>query len=97
MTTLKKEFPYRETPYVETIKQTLIAYDYPKLEARYLAREIASNLDRYSGMLDNYDKQRAAMANVPFNKIIALKNQVTVKEKPVRDYHINRPTQTIGG
>lgn len=61
MATPKKEHPYRETPYVEGIKSTLIDFGYQKLEARYLAREIAQNLKNYLAV---QEAMRQRMATV---------------------------------
>lgn len=52
MTTPRKEYPYQDTPQVTTIKGTLEGYGYPKLEARYLAREIAQNLNHYLSIME---------------------------------------------
>lgn len=52
MTTPKKEHPYQDTPQVTTIKGTLEGYGYPKIEARYLAREIAQNLNNYLAIME---------------------------------------------
>lgn len=59
MATPKKEHPYQDTPQVATIKGTLEGYGYPKLEARYLAREIAQNLTNYLAIIDR--------ARMPYN------------------------------
>ena len=60
MTTPKKEHPYMDTPYVENIKSTLINYGYQKLEARYIAREIAQNLKNYLAIQESA-RSRMAM------------------------------------
>lgn len=46
------ENPYQDPADVTTIKRTLEMYDYPKLEARYIAREIAQNLRNYLTIMD---------------------------------------------
>ena len=46
------ENPYQDPADVTTIKRTLEMYDYPKLEARYMAREIAQNLRNYTRIMD---------------------------------------------
>jgi hypothetical protein len=61
MATPKKEHPYRDTPYVEGIKSTLIDFGYQKLEARYLAREIAQNLKNYLAV---QEAMRSRMATI---------------------------------
>jgi len=47
------ENPYQDPGDVTTIKRTLEMYDYPKLEARYLAKEIAQNLKNYLRIMEN--------------------------------------------
>jgi hypothetical protein len=42
----------------ETIKATLIAFDYPKDEARYLAKQIQSNLNVYTATLNRLSDNR---------------------------------------
>ena len=49
-----------DTPYVENIKSTLINYGYQKLEARYIAREIAQNLKNYLAIQESA-RSRMAM------------------------------------
>ena len=46
------ENPYQDPADVTTIKRTLEMYDYPKLEARYIAREIAQNLRNYLRIIE---------------------------------------------
>ena len=46
------ENPYQDPADVTTIKRTLEMYDYPKLEARYMAKEIAQNLRNYLGIIE---------------------------------------------
>ena len=47
MATPKSEHPYRDTPRIERVKETIIQFGYGRLEARYLARDIVKNLDNY--------------------------------------------------
>jgi hypothetical protein len=61
MATPKKEHPYRDNPDVENIKSTLIDFGYQKLEARYIAREIAQNLKNYLAV---QEAMRSRMATV---------------------------------
>lgn len=58
MATPRKEHPYQDTPQVTTIKGTLEGYGYQKLEARYLAREIAQNLNNYLSIQEAMVNQR---------------------------------------
>ena len=61
MATPRKEHPYRDTPYVENIKSTLIDFGYQKLESRYLAREIAQNLKNYLAVQEAMRSRMAGM------------------------------------
>jgi ribosomal protein S3 len=61
MATPKKEHPYRDNPDVENIKSTLIDFGYQKLEARYIAREIAQNLKNYLAV---QEAMRSRMATI---------------------------------
>lgn len=61
MATPRKEHPYRDTPYVEGIKSTLIDFGYQKLEARYIAREIAQNLKNYLAVQEAMRSRMAAI------------------------------------
>jgi hypothetical protein len=61
MATPKKEHPYKDTPYVENIKSTLIDFGYQKLEARYIARDIAQNLKNYLAV---QEAMRSRMATI---------------------------------
>jgi hypothetical protein len=61
MTTPKKEYPYQETPQVQRIQNTLIYFGMQRLESRYMAREIAKNLDNYLTVMD------AVAQRVPYN------------------------------
>jgi len=58
MATPEKEHPYRDTPYIEKIKETLTLFGYKRLEAKELSRNIAQNLDNYSRILDMVEAQR---------------------------------------
>ena len=46
------ENPHQDPADVTTIKRTLEMYDYPKLEARYMAKEIAQNLRNYLRIIE---------------------------------------------
>jgi ribosomal protein S3 len=61
MATPKKENPYRDNPDVENIKSTLIDFGYQKLEARYIAREIAQNLKNYLAVQEAMRSRMAAI------------------------------------
>lgn len=61
MATPKKEHPYRDNLDVENIKSTLIDFGYQKLEARYLAREIAQNLKNYLAVQEAMRSRMAGM------------------------------------
>ena len=58
MATPRKEHPYRDTPDIEKIKETLTLFGYKRLEAKELSRNIAQNLDNYSRILDMVEAQR---------------------------------------
>lgn len=67
---------YRDTTQVETIKNKLIGFGFPKLDARYLAREIATNLNNYGNIMDMFERQRAEkMSNTNFKEIVDARNR----------------------
>lgn len=57
MTTPRKEYPYQEAPKVQRIQETLVRLGMQKLESRYIAREIAQNLDNYLTVMDAVGKR----------------------------------------
>ena len=64
MTTPRKEYPYQESPKVQHIQATLVRLGMQKLESRYIAREIAKNLDNYLTVMD------AVAQRVPYNTAV---------------------------
>lgn len=84
MTTPRKAHPYQDPADVTTIKRTLEMYDYPKLEARYMAREIADNLRNYLKIMDRQIGQNLDdyLRNTPTQR--RLSDNLTAQRRPTQ-------------
>lgn len=78
------ENPYQDPADVTTIKRTLEMYDYPKLEARYMAREIAQNLRNYLRIMDRQIAQNLDdyLRNTPTQR--RLSDNLTAPVRPTQ-------------